>query len=183
LCGNGGSAADAQHVAGELMKGFLDARRLPATRREALETASAELGPYLADRLQSGVPAIALDGHGPLLTAVANDNGGDLIFAQQVEALGAAGDVLWAFTTSGTSRNILLAAVTARSLGLRVIGMTGDSGGALAPLCDVCLCVPARETFLVQEYHLPLYHALCAAVEEALFSGSSTQACGRQTPD
>ena len=169
VCGNGGSAADSEHIAGELMKGFLHRRPLSAAAAAGLKDTFGADGAYLAAKLQCGLRAVALTGHPALATAVANDNGGDLVFAQQLQALGRRGDVLLGITTSGNSRNVLLAAMTARSLGVKVIGMTGQGGGKLAALADLMLCVPERETFKIQELHLPLYHALCAMLETRAF--------------
>ena len=167
VCGNGGSAADAEHLVGELMKSYLLPRRLSAERRAAL--AGAPDGDYLAEHLQAALPAISLVSQTGLLTAVANDNGADLVFAQQVYGYGRAGDVLMAISTSGNSRNVLLAAQVARAQGLTTLGFTGRTGGVLRDLSDVAVCVPHDQTALVQERHLALYHALCAAVERTLF--------------
>lgn len=173
VCGNGGSAADSEHIVGELLKGFLLPRRLGAEWAERLYAA----GPvadadYLAARLQGGLRAIALTGHPALSTAVINDNGGDLAFAQQVMALGRPGDALLALSTSGRARNVLLAAHTARAIGVRVIAATGAGGGPLRDQADVWVGVPERETFKVQELHLPVYHAWCAMLEAAFFGGN-----------
>lgn len=163
-CGNGGSAADADHIVGELMKSFLLRRRLPETERQALLDRGAD-GAYLADRLECGLPAVSLSAHAALMTAVANDTAADTIFAQQVMALGRPGDVLLAISTSGNSRNCVLAAETAAARGLSVVALTGRGGGRLASVADVTIAVPETETYRVQELHLPVYHALCAAVE------------------
>ena len=173
VCGNGGSAADSEHIVGELLKGFLLPRRLGAEWAERLYAA----GPvadadYLAARLQGGLRAVALTGHPALSTAVINDNGGDLAFAQQVMALGRPGDALLALSTSGRARNVLLAAHTARAIGVRVIAATGAGGGPLRDQADVWVGVPERETFKVQELHLPVYHAWCAMLEAAFFGGN-----------
>ncbi len=171
ICGNGGSAADSEHIAGELMKGFLHRRPLTAGEAGGLKAASGADGAYLAARLQRGLRAVALTGHPALATAVANDNGGDLVFAQQLWALARRGDALLAITTSGNSRNVLLAATAARALGVTVVGLTGRGGGKLAELADLMLSVPESETFKIQELHLPLYHALCAMLEARAFGG------------
>ncbi len=166
LCGNGGSAADCEHIAGELLKGYLLPRRLPDAERAALAAAGpAPEASYLAERLQSGLRAVALTGHPALTTAVGNDNGADLAFAQQVWALGRPGDVLLAISTSGNARNVLLAAIAARAKGMRVLALTGAAGGRLLGAADLALRVPESVTFRVQELHLPLYHALCATLE------------------
>ncbi|OPZ30118.1 MAG: Phosphoheptose isomerase [Lentisphaerae bacterium ADurb.BinA184] len=171
LAGNGGSAADAEHIAGELLKGFLKHRRLtPEQRRRLLDVCGPEAGAELAARLQGGLRAVALTGHPALTSAVCNDIGAELVYAQQLYALGRPGDVFLGLSTSGNARNVILAAHVARALGLRVIGLTGCDGGALAGLCDVPVRVPARRTFEVQELHLPLYHAFCALLEAAFFA-------------
>ena len=163
LCGNGGSAADAEHIAGELLKGFL-------SRRPLSEDLRARVGEEAASVLQAAFPAIPLTGFLSLRTAFANDCRPAWGFAQLVLALGRPGDALLCISTSGNAENVLHAARTARSLGLRVIGMTGRSGGTLAGLCDLCLRAPADATHEVQEWHLPLYHALCMLLESALDS-------------
>ena len=166
LCGNGGSAADCEHIAGELQKGFLAARRPAATWRQQLVADHGDAGTYLAARLQEGLPAIALTGHPALQTAVSNDLGADLGFAQQVLAMGRAGDLLLGLSTSGNAANVAHAVRVARVRGLRTVGLTGQSGGQLASLCDLTIRVPASETAVVQELHLPVYHWLCASVEK-----------------
>lgn len=169
LCGNGGSASDAEHIVGELMKSFEKERGLGEKRDQlyaALPEADAK---YLSDRLQGALPAISLHGETALVSAFANDVSADLIYAQQVLGLGKPGDCLVALTTSGNSQNVLRAAQVAKALGLRVLGLTGGSGGKLKALCDVCICVPETETYRVQELHLPVYHALCSMLEEHFF--------------
>ena len=168
-CGNGGSAADAGHIVGELMKGFEKKRELEDTLKKNLEEVGGERGRYLADILQKALPAISLNTHEALISAVANDMDADLVFAQQVAGYGNKGDVLFAITTSGNSRNVIDAAITARAMGLTVIGLTGESGGRLKAYCDITICVPAQRTAEVQEYHLPVYHTLCRVVEEEMF--------------
>ncbi|MCF7853429.1 MAG: SIS domain-containing protein [Candidatus Pacebacteria bacterium] len=170
LCGNGGSAADAEHIAGELLKGFL--RKRPLTddqQRRILEINDDDTSRYLCTTLQRGLRAIALTGHPSLATAVSNDLGADLAFAQQVFAMGRPGDVLLGLSTSGYSRNVLLAARVAKSIGMNVAALTGQDGGELARCVDAAICVPARKTHLVQELHLPVYHTLCSMLEEAFF--------------
>ncbi|MGE5598161.1 MAG: SIS domain-containing protein [Bacteroidota bacterium] len=166
VCGNGGSAADAGHIAAELMKNFRLRRPFPPGLRERL-AAGGE--PALAERLQPALPTIALTGASPLATAIANDLGAEYCFAQQVLGYGRPGDVFLGISTSGNARNVLAAARTARALGLSTIGLTGRDGGKLADLVQVAIRVPAVETYLVQELHLPVYHALCAALEEEIY--------------
>jgi D-sedoheptulose 7-phosphate isomerase len=167
ICGSGGSFADAEHISGELGKGFLMKRPLPEPAREKLSALGAD-GEYLAETLQMGLPAIPL-GLNALSTAAANDLGGGTIFAQQVMALGRPGDVLLGISTSGNARNVLLAALTAKAIGMRAIAMTGQGGGKLAGAADALIAVEETETYRVQELHLPAYHALCAMLEEAFF--------------
>jgi D-sedoheptulose 7-phosphate isomerase len=168
-CGNGGSAADAEHVVGELMKGFALRRPIGPGLRAKLLGVDAAMGGRLAASLQSALPAIALTGHPSLSSAFANDVDPVLVFAQQVLGYGRPGDILMAISTSGRAANVLHAAVAARALGLAVIGLTGEGGGALAALCDICLAVPERETWKAQELHQSVYHAICLAAEAALF--------------
>jgi len=175
VCGNGGSAADSEHLVGELMKSYLLPRRLPAERRAALAATSANDGAYLAEHLQSALPAISLASQVALMTAVANDLGADLVFAQQVVGYGRAGDALVAISTSGNSRNVLLAAAVARAQGLKTIGFMGRGGGQLRGLCDVAVCVPHDRTAVVQERHLALYHAICGALERSLFGATDKE--------
>jgi D-sedoheptulose 7-phosphate isomerase len=167
-CGNGGSCADADHLVGELAKGFLLGRALPDAERAAL-TALGGPWPHLADKLQQGLRAINLGAQAALATAIANDLGGDLVFAQQVLALGRNGDVLVCFSTSGMSANVVRAAELARIRGLRVIAFTGRAPSALSAIADVLIAVPAQGTAPVQELHLPCYHALCEDIEQMLY--------------
>lgn len=166
VCGNGGSAADSEHIAGELLKGFLKRRPIAADMREALRRYGGEA---LADGLQQGIDCVSLVSHSALLSAVINDNGAEYMYAQQVCALGRKGDVLIGLTTSGNAVNVVNAAVCAKAMGMRVIGMTGSGGGRLKPLCDALLNAPSDVTYRVQEYHIPLYHYLCGALEEKIF--------------
>ncbi|WP_287767009.1 SIS domain-containing protein [Bacteroides sp.] len=169
ICGNGGSAADAEHVVGELMKGFRYSRKLLSTEVDNLQKIDTEMGKVLAENLQSALPAIALDGHPALSTAYMNDCEPLLCFAQQVNGLGRQGDVLFGISTSGTSKNVLYAAVTAKSKGMKVVGLTGAKDSKLSALADICIKVPETETYMVQELHLPVYHCLCLMLEEKFF--------------
>lgn len=168
LCGNGGSAADCDHIAGELCKAFLKKRPLTEARRAEMLAREPQVAPLL-DQLEDALPAIPLPALTALFTAYSNDRDAEAAFAQGVLALGKEGDILLALSTSGNSKNVLAAARVARARGLTVIALTGEGGGALAALSDVTLAVPERETFKVQELHLPIYHFLCAAVEDRLF--------------
>ncbi len=168
ICGNGGSAADSEHIVGELMKGFRMKRQIGEEDRSKL-TDSYPDGTYLADHLQIGLPAISLLNFTSLNSAFSNDVAADMTFAQGVYGLGRPGDALIGITTSGNSVNVINAVKVASVKGLRTVGLTGMQGGTLKNLCDACICVPESETYLVQEYHLPVYHTLCAMLEEEFF--------------
>ncbi|MBQ2940256.1 MAG: SIS domain-containing protein [Clostridia bacterium] len=170
LCGNGGSCADCEHISGELLKGFLKKRPLPAEQKAAMSAACPLLDERILDQLQGGLPAVALPSLSSLNTAFANDVDPSLMYAQSVLALGKPDDVLLAISTSGNAENVVAAAKVAKGLGLTVIALTGAGGGRLAQLADIAICVPETETFKVQELHLPVYHYLCAAIEAAFFA-------------
>ena len=163
ICGNGGSAADAEHITGELMKGFLLPRHLGEEKRQKLMDACPEDAAYLIENLQEALPALSL------VNQIALGTAPDLVFAQQVFGLGREGDVLLAISTSGNSQNVLYAAQVARAFGISVISLTGMGGGKLRALTDILLAVPDKETYRIQELHLPIYHALCIAAEEEFF--------------
>ncbi len=169
-CGNGGSAADAEHIVGELMKGFLKKRPLSEKLQGKLKDAFPEDADYLSRNLQSPLSALSLVNQVALGTAFANDQAADLVFAQQVLGIGRENDVLLAISTSGNSKNVIYAVKTARVLGLRTIALTGRSGGKLKGLADITIAVPEDETYKIQEFHLPVYHALCIAAEEEFFT-------------
>ncbi len=170
-CGNGGSAADSEHIVGELMKGFLQRRPLNQKQREAIAAVSLCDSPErFAAGLQQGIPAISLVSQTALLTAFSNDVDPDMVFAQQVFAYGREKDVLIALSTSGNSKNVVNAAIAAKAKKMRVVSFTGAGGGKLSKISDAPFRAPAEETFLIQEFHLPLYHALCAMTEKKLFS-------------
>lgn len=169
VAGNGGSAADSDHIVGELMKGFKLSRKPDDSFRKALIKEDKELGTILADNLQGALPAIALDGHPALATAYMNDCEPLLCFAQQVNGYGKSGDVFLGMSTSGNSQNILYAAATAHAKGLKVIGLTGKKDSKLSERADICIQVPQIETYMIQELHLPVYHCLCLMLEERFF--------------
>lgn len=169
LAGNGGSCADAEHIVGELMKGFVKKREVPEAFAEKLSAVDEEKGKSLAEKLQGGLPAIALSGQPGLSTAFLNDVDGDLIYAQQTYGYGEAGDVLFALSTSGNAKNIEYAVITARAKGMKILGLTGKDGGKLGQMADVAVIAPEMETFKIQELHLPIYHALCLMLEERFF--------------
>lgn len=168
LCGNGGSASDCEHIAGELAKPCALERRLEADVRSALRDAGDD--GYLSDNLRSGLPVVPLVSQAALLTAIANDQGGDLIFAQQVIAYGRPGDLLWALSTSGNSTNVVHALRTAKATGMRTLGFGGPTGGKMSTLCDVAIELPGTSVPAIQHAHQLLYHALCLAIEAEWYS-------------
>lgn len=172
VAGNGGSAADAEHIVGELMKGFEKARTLDEVTQTKLKEIDSELGEVLAKNLQGALPAIALDGHPALTTAYMNDCEPLLCFAQQVNGYGKSGDVFLGVSTSGNSRNILYAAVCAKAKGMKVIGLTGAKDSKLAEIADVTIRSSNTRTYQIQEHHLPIYHCLCLMLEEYFYGGS-----------
>ena len=156
VCGNGGSAADADHIVGELMKGF----KLPR------KVTDEKIPQELREKLQGALPAISLCAHTSLMTATINDNDADMIFAQQVYGYANENDLLIAISTSGNSKNVMNAVKVAKALDVKAIALTGETGGVLKEMADVTICAPSNETYKIQEYHLPVYHYLCAKVEE-----------------
>ena len=170
VAGNGGSAADAEHIVGELMKGFKLPRKLETDFAERLVAVNQELGSVLAENLQGALPAIALDGHPALSTAYMNDCEPLLCFAQQVNGYGKPGDVFLGISTSGNSKNVLFAATTAHAKGMKVIGLTGAKDSKLKDMSDVCIKAPQTETYMIQELHLPIYHCLCLMLEDRFFA-------------
>lgn len=172
IAGNGGSCADSEHIAGELMKGFKLSRKCSDEFATKLKEIDELRGIELSEKLQCGLPTIALDGHQGLNTAYINDvqNGGLLMYAQQVNGYGQKGDVLLGISTSGNSKNVMFATVVARAKGMKVLGLTGEKGGELAKVSDVSIKVPETETYLIQELHLPVYHCLCLMLEDRFFN-------------
>ena len=175
VCGNGGSCSDADHIVGELMKSFELKRPIQSAVQEKLAKIDPERGSYLGSHLQQGLPAISLTAHSALATAVSNDIDGTLIFAQQVIGYGKEGDVLIGISSSGNSQNVLDACMVAKAMNLKVIGLTGETGGKMKTYCDILINVPGRRTFMVQELHLPVYHVLCLAVEHHFFGGKKVK--------
>ncbi len=169
VCGNGGSAADAEHIVGELMKGFMLGRTLPASDAKKIDALFPEDGPYISSHLQGALPAISLVSQSALISAFANDVSSDLVFAQQVYGYAHEGDLLIGLSTSGNSKNVVNAMRVAKALGCHTLGFTGQQGGAMNGLCDVLIKAPASETYKVQELHLPIYHTLCSMVEMNFF--------------
>ncbi len=169
IAGNGGSAADSEHIVGELMKSFKLPRNLQSNFKEKLVDIDEKLGSVLADNLQGALPSISLDGHFALTTAYMNDCEPLLCFSQQLYGYGNENDVFLGISTSGNSKNILYAAVTAKAKGLKVIGLTGMAKSKLSKISDICIKVPEKETYKIQELHLPVYHCLCLMLEERFF--------------
>lgn len=169
LCGNGGSCADCEHIVGELMKGFLKKRPLSEAKREEMKSNCPLMDDETLNKLQGGLPAIALPSLTGLNSAFCNDVDPELIYAQSLISLGNKNDVLIGLSTSGNSKNVFAAAKVAKALGLTFIGLTGKGGGKLKEVADICICAPETETFKIQELHLPIYHYLCAKTESSFF--------------
>ena len=169
LCGNGGSCADCEHIVGELMKGFLKKRPVSDIKRAEMKANCPCLEDEIISKLQCGLPAVSLTSMNALNTAFCNDVDPDLIYAQSLMALGTKNDIFIAISTSGNSKNVYAAIKVAKALGIKVIGLTGASGGKLKELADICICVPETETFKIQELHLPVYHYICAETEAHFF--------------
>ena len=169
IAGNGGSCADAEHISGELMKGFFRKRPVDAKFAARLTAIDPDRGADLAGKLQQGLSAIPLNMQA-LSTAVINDIDGTMTFAQQVMGLGSIGDVFWGISTSGNALNVYNACITAKALGMKVLGLTGREGGDLKRIADVAIVVPEKETYKIQELHLPVYHTLCLMLEAVFFN-------------
>lgn len=169
VAGNGGSAADSEHIAGELMKRFKTPRPVSKEFADKLKKVDSERGAHLAENLECSLMAIPLVAHEALSTAYINDVDGYGVFAQQLFGFGRKGDVFLGISTSGNSENVMAATVVARALGIKVIGLTGAKGGDLAEVADVCVKVPEIETYMVQELHLPIYHCWCLMLEDKFF--------------
>lgn len=169
IAGNGGSAADSEHIAGELMKRFEVPRPIPEKMKKKLREIDPIRGELLAQNLEQPLAAIPLVAHEALTTAYVNDVDGVGIFAQQLYGYGKPGDVFLGISTSGNSQNVMSATVVARAMGIKVIGLTGNGGGELARVADVAVIVPETETYKIQELHLPIYHWWCHMLEEHFF--------------
>jgi D-sedoheptulose 7-phosphate isomerase len=169
LCGNGGSAADAEHIVGELMKGYLLKRPLPEVIQNKLRAVDPVAGEELAGKLQGCLPAISLVSQGALISAIANDISADMVYAQQVIGYGREGDVLWGLSTSGNAKNVIAAFKVAKAVGMKTIALTGPTGGMLKSIADVTICAPGDQTASIQEKHQPIYHLLCALLEAEFF--------------
>lgn len=173
IAGNGGSAADTEHIAGELMKRFRISRPVSSEFAERLKSVDLKRGETLAKNLECGLMAIPLVAHEALTTAYLNDVGGQGVFAQQLFGYGKAGDVFLGISTSGNSENVICAAIVARALDMKIIALTGEKGGELSKIADVAVKVPEIETYMVQELHLPIYHCWCLMLEERFFGGDA----------
>ena len=169
ICGNGGSACDSEHMVAELMKGFLLKRKLSDEEIARLAQNAPDGAREVLSQLEKAFPAISLTSQTSLATSIANDNGNDMIFAQQTFAYGKPGDVLVAFSTSGNSPNVINAVVIAKTLGMHTLGMTGLMGGKLRNLCDICIGVPEALHYKIQDLHVPIYHTLCLMLEQEFF--------------
>ena len=169
VAGNGGSAADSEHIVGELMKGFENPRKLSQEYKDRLISIDEEMGEVLSDNLQGTLPAIALDGHSALSTAYMNDCEPLLCFAQQVNGFGNINDVFLGISTSGNSKNILYAAIVAKAKGMKVVALTGAKDSKLSALADVTIRSSQTRTYMIQEHHLPIYHCLCLMLEDRFF--------------
>lgn len=180
IAGNGGSAADAEHIVGELMKGFKSPRCLNQDFQNKLLSIDHEMGQVLAKNLQGALPAISLDGHMSLTTAYMNDCEPLLCFAQQVNGYGNQKDMFLGISTSGNSKNVLYAAIVAKAKGMKVIGLTGKKESRLSKISDCCMKVPENETYMIQELHLPIYHCLCLMLESDFFRRQITENCNSE---
>ena len=169
VCGNGGSASDSEHIVGELMKSFILSRPIKNELKEKILNSFPCDANYLIENLEIPLEAISLVSQTSIQTAFSNDNAPDLTFAQQVLGYGKPGDILIAISTSGNSKNVIFASEIAKIKNLKIIALTGKSGGKLKSIADVLINVPASDTFIIQEYHLPIYHTLCYALENEFF--------------
>ncbi len=169
LCGNGGSAADCDHIVGELMKGFMLGRVLSDSKKAEMKKNCDQLDDVILSKLQGALPAVSLPSVTALNSAFCNDVDAELVYAQPLMSLARENDILIAISTSGNSANVVAAAKVARGLGIKVIALTGKGGGKLASVADISICAPETETYKVQELHLPVYHCLCAEIEKHFF--------------
>lgn len=169
ICGNGGSAADSEHIAGELLKGFVKKRPLPPAVKQKFEDNFGSAGLEIAEKLQGGLKAMALTSHPAFGTAFLNDVDASLIYAQQLNALGSAGDVLLGISCSGNAGNVRKAMMVARVKRIKTVLLTGNGKGSCMEMADCAIEAPCSETFMIQEYHLPIYHALCMMIEDHFY--------------
>ncbi len=169
VCGNGGSSADAEHFTAELMKSFEKERPLDQSLIDRLYEISSSRGGFLGEKLNHALPAISLSSNTALSTAISNDTGPSLVFAQQIIGYGNEGDILIGLSTSGNSANVIDACITAKALNLNVIGMTGHTGGKMKQYCDLIINVPETRTAWVQELCMPVLHTICIIVEDYFY--------------
>lgn len=169
LCGNGGSCADCEHIVGEMMKGFLKKRPLNDSKKAEMKSKCDLVDDELLSKLQCGLPAVDIPSINALNSAFCNDVDPELVYAQPLMSLAKENDILIGISTSGNSKNVFGAVKVAKALGIKIIGLTGQKGGKLKETADICICAPETETFKIQELHLPIYHYICAAVEEHFF--------------
>jgi len=169
IAGNGGSAADAEHIVGELMKSFIKKHKLPEAFQNKIESFNSDISEYLLSHLQPGLPALSLSGQISLNTACINDIDGNITFSEQVYGYGKSGDVFFGISTSGNAKNIIYATATAKAKELKTIALTGFDGGRLKTIADISIVVPEKEAYKIQELHLPVYHCLCLMIEEYFF--------------
>ena len=169
ICGNGGSAADCEHIVGELMKSFMLTREIPAGDKSKIKSVSPQNGEYIIANLQGALPAISLVSQSALISAYSNDVAPDMVFAQQVYGYGRPKDAFLGISTSGNSKNIVYASEMAKAMGISTIALTGESGGVLKDICHTTICAPSDVTPSIQDYHLPIYHTLCMMLEEEFF--------------
>ena len=169
ICGNGGSSSDSDHLVGELMKSFENKRPLDISFKERLAEISGSRGKYLSEKLEHGLPAISLSSHTSLTSSICNDIDPDLVFAQQVIGYGTEKDLLIGISTSGNSKNVIDACITAKAMNMIVVGITGKTGGRMKEYCDILINVPGESTASAQELQLPVYHTICRMVEEHFY--------------
>lgn len=169
VCGNGGSAADSEHIAGELLKSFALKRQTPVEFKEKLVSLYGEDGEMIADNIQGGIKCIPLTSFCAFNTAFLNDCNEKMLFAQLVNALGEKNDILIAISTSGNSKNVVYATLLAKAKGMKVIALTGQTGGKLKDYADILLNVPSKIVYKIQEYHIQVYHLLCLCLESEVF--------------
>lgn len=169
VCGNGGSCADCEHIVGELMKGFLNRRKIGNDFLGKLNQLHIDDAEYIANHIQGALPAISLPSQSAIISAFANDVAADMVYAQMVYGYGRENDLLICLSTSGNSKNVVNAAKTAKAIGVKTLALTGEKESRLSKLCDVTIRVPESETYKVQELHLPVYHYLCAEIEHKFF--------------
>jgi D-sedoheptulose 7-phosphate isomerase len=172
ICGNGGSAADADHIVGELMKRFSIPREIPRNLKNTLSSDYGKKGKYMSEKLEGALPAISLNGHSALSSAFANDVDAELIYGQQVVGYGNKEDVLMGISTSGNAKNVIAAMIVAKAKGMKVLGLVGRDGGEFNMYCDVLINVGGDCTPQIQELHLPVYHVLCQTLEYHFFGNN-----------